>query len=126
MKSNKNTLSRQRSLIIILVCLCLLLAACYFAATYLFKEQENTVLRIDEKGDYVEAVISDNKAARGISISYINNKSTKQKINRESFKRVSLPTLHQISSLNNERQNTVSRMIWLKRKEARKKKRMDI
>lgn len=36
------------------------------------------------------------------SISYINNKSTKQKINRELFKRVSLPTLYQISSLNNE------------------------
>ncbi len=36
------------------------------------------------------------------SISYINNKSTKQKIDSELFKRVSLPALNEIASLNNQ------------------------
>lgn len=37
-----------------------------------------------------------------ISISYINNKSTNQKIDIELFKRISLPTLNEISSLNTQ------------------------
>ena len=86
MNKNKNTLSKQKKLIIILAALCLLLAAGYFAATMLIKEQECTVLKIDEKGDYVEAVVRDSDVQRGINLTYIESVLSGKQENKYNIK----------------------------------------
>jgi len=72
MEKTKTTLGTQKKVIIILACLAAVLLAAYFLIGIFFKEEQQTVLRVDEYGDSVEAVITD-YSARGITISHIRN-----------------------------------------------------
>ena len=73
---NKKTtlLSRQKTTIIIMALLAVLLIAVYFAIKLISSEEKNTVYTVDKDGDAVFALISDVSGKdRGINITYINN-----------------------------------------------------
>lgn len=71
MEKNKGVLSKQKKTIILLALLALILAVAYFLISFFVKEELNTVLLIDEEGDYVEAVVSDS-SGRGITLNYLS------------------------------------------------------
>ncbi len=68
----KTTLSSQKKLITVLGILAAVLLAGYILLSIFLKEEEQTVLKIDEYGDSVEAVVTD-RSGRGITLGYILN-----------------------------------------------------